>query len=722
MQESEEKLPTPESGPNEMPDSTEMNLAASADAPSAEDTASESAAAPAEAPQSNEAQESESVEAETEQMAASADVLLEEEPSTAVEEAAEVSVAASADESSASPIAEQTEAPVAASADESDSTAVSAESAEQAEVQEEHSDAEHDELHPQMAWSELSRTELLQALRDLSGLADLDSQRAAFNGIRDAFRKSKQDEVAAKRMKFIENGGDPEEFEVLNDETDEDFDNAIKTFIERRAEQRREKEKALESNFKRKKEIVEELKKLMDDTSNISTAFDRLHELQSQWRETGPVPAAQADELWKTYNFHVGNFYEVIKINRELRELDQKKNLELKTTLCEKAEQLLFEESIRKSLDEYKALQDQWKEIGAVAREQSEVIWERFRSAGDKLFDRRRSYIQEQEGGYAANLAAKNAICERAEVLVAELPLKTHQHWQEASEKMAVLLEEWKKIGFASRKDNEAVWERFKSLRDNFYAGKEDFYKTLRNTQSQNYKLKVDLCMEAEALKDSTEWKKTGDKLRQLQDQWKNVGPVAKKHSDKLWHRFRTACDAFYEQRNKHFEGMNSEQDENLAKKKALVAEIEAFEPGDDHNGNFEALKSFQSRWIEIGHVPLKEKDSLNKAYRSIIDKQFAKIKAGSAEIRRSSFRNQVQNISAKPDGKDALNKQKNVVQDKIRRLQAEVQTLENNIGFLANSKSKAAEEMRRDIEKKISKAKQEIGSLLDQLKILKDA
>lgn len=586
----------------------------------------------------------------------------------------------------------------------------------------EHAEPEHDELHPHVAWSELSRVELLQALRDLSGLADLDSQRAAFNGIRDAFRKSKQDEVAAKRMKFIENGGDPEEFEVLRDETDEDFDNAIKTFIERRAEQRREKEKALETNLKRKKEIVEELKKLMDETSNISTAFDRLHELQSQWRETGPVPAAQADELWKTYNFHVGNFYEVIKINRELRELDQKKNLELKTALCEKAEQLLFEESIRKSLDEYKALQDQWKEIGAVAREQSEVIWERFRSAGDKLFDRRRSYIQEQEGGYAANLAAKNAICERAEVLVAELPLKTHQHWQEASEKMAVLLEEWKKIGFASRKDNEAVWERFKSLRDSFYAGKEDFYKTLRNTQSQNYKLKVDLCMEAEALKDSTEWKKTGDKLRQLQDQWKNVGPVAKKHSDKLWHRFRTACDAFYEQRNKHFEGMNSEQDDNLAKKKALVAEIEAFEPGDDHNGNFEALKSFQSRWIEIGHVPLKEKDSLNKAYRSIIDKQFAKIKAGSAEIRRSSFRNQVQNISAKPDGKDALNKQKNVVQDKIRRLQTEVQTLENNIGFLANSKSKAAEEMRRDIEKKISKAKQEIGALIDQLKILRDA
>jgi hypothetical protein len=228
--------------------------------------------------------------------------------------------------------------------------------------------------------------------------------------------------------------------------------------------------------------------------------------------------------------------------------------------------------------------------------------------------------------------------------------------------------------------------------------------------------------MEAEALKESNEWKKAGDRMRELQELWKKSGPVAKKHSDKLWVRFRKACDAFYENRNQHFAGMNSEQDENLRKKQELVARIEAFESSEDLNANFEILKAFQAEWIEIGHVPLKEKDELNKRYRTGIDKQFTKIKSGNAEAKRQVFRNQVSNLSSKPEGKDKLFQQKNVVQDKIRRMQTELQTLENNIGFLANSKSKAADDMRRDIERKIGKVKEEIGSLFDQLKILKEA
>ena len=224
--------------------------------------------------------------------------------------------------------------------------------------------------------------------------------------------------------------------------------------------------------------------------------------------------------------------------------------------------------------------------------------------------------------------------------------------------------------------------------------------------------------MEAEALKDNAEWKKTGARLKELQDLWKNTGPVAKKHSDKLWERFRKACDVFYENRNQHFSGMNSEQDENLRKKLDLIAEIEAYESDANTNGAFETLKNFQARWMEIGHVPLKEKDALNTRYRSAIDKQFSKIKTGNAEMRRQHFREQVSNLAADPGGKDKLNQQKNVVQDKLRRMQTELQTLENNIGFLA--KSKGADELRKDIERKISKTRAEIASLNDQLKILK--
>lgn len=583
-------------------------------------------------------------------------------------------------------------------------------------------DTGSDTLEQLVAYNELSREELVNSLKELAGLPDLDSRKGPFNAIRDAYRKAKEDEIAAKKSKFIEHGGDPEEFEVLRDDTDHLYDEQVKAFIERRNEQRKQKERELHNNLKQKQEILAELKKLLEDTQNISASFDRLHELQNQWRNVGLVPSVYVDELWKNYHHHINNFYEIIKINKELRELDQKKNLELKTDLCVRAEALLLEDSISKSLDEYTTLQSQWKEIGQVAREQSEVIWERFRSAGDKLFDRRREYIQGQEAAFADNLAKKTAVCERAEVIVGELPFKTHQHWQEASEKMTATLEDWKKIGFASRKDNETVWERFKRSRDAFYASKEEFYKSLRDTQNQNYKQKVDLCMEAEALKESNEWKKAGDRLRELQELWKKTGPVSKKHSDKLWQRFRKACDTFYENRNQHFSGMNSEQDENLRKKQELLARIEAFESAEDLNSSFESLKGFQAEWIEIGHVPLKEKDSLNKRYRAAIDKQFAKIKSGNAEMRRQVFRNQVSNLSAKPEGKDKLFQQKNVVQDKIKRMQTELQTLENNIGFLANSKSKAADEMRRDIERKIGKVKEEISSLHDQLKILKEA
>ena len=590
------------------------------------------------------------------------------------------------------------------------------------EVRAEAAADETDDLHPQVAFNELSRIELLAALKEVSNSDDAEGNKHKYVAIREAYGKVKEEEVSSKRLKFTENGGLSEDFEVLRDETDTEFEALAKRFQERRAEIRKKKEQELQSNLKLKQNILNELKHMMEKTDNISASFDRLHELQAQWRTIGLVPVGYVDELWKNYHHHINNFYEVIKINKELRELDQKKNLELKTGICVRAEELLMEESIKKSLDEYKALQDQWKDIGQVSREQSEVVWERFRSAGDKLFDRQRQYMHAQEHVFTENLEKKNAIVAKSEALLNELPFTSHPQWQGASDRLAILLEEWKVIGFASRKDNEVVWKKFKTARDSFYESKEVYYKDLRQAQNHNYKLKVDLCMEAEAMKESNDWKKTGDRLRQLQDQWKTIGAVSKKHSEKLWHRFRNACDAFYAQRNTHFAGMNDEQDENLKKKQDLITRIDAFESGEDGNSNFEALKAFQAEWMETGHVPIKEKDKVHKAFRAAIDKQFAKLKSGNVENRRQNFRAQVSNVSSAPGGKDKLHHQRSVVQDKMRRLQTEVQTLENNVGFFRNSKSKAAEDMRNDIEKKINKAKEEIGQLHDQLRILQEA
>ncbi|HOY48104.1 MAG TPA: DUF349 domain-containing protein [Flavobacteriales bacterium] len=697
MQTPEESLHAPESGPNEMPE--QSTTSSTGDAVNTELSAENAA----------------EVIAETE--------IPEEVPFTPAPEEIPATEPAPAEES---PEPEDThvEAEIEAPAEVVQENVVSEPIAAEALKDEEEDATEvdlHEDLQPLVAFQELSRIELVAAMQEAVDSEDTDGMRMRVRAIRDGYYKVKDEEVASKRLKFIENGGLAEEFEILRDETDEQFDALVKRFQEKRAEQRRKREQELITNLRKKEGILAELKAMLENTENISASFDRLHELQEQWRSIGLVPAQYVDELWKNYHHHINNFYDIIKINKELRDLDHKKNLELKTLVCEKAEDLLMEESITKSLDIYKNLQDQWKEIGHVAREHSETIWERFRAAGDKLFDRRREYIQHQEKDYGANLALKNEIVAKAESFLQELPFKSHPQWQEASEKLAALLEDWKKVGFASRKDNEDVWQKFKGIRDQFYAAKEEFYKTLRNAQNHNYKLKVDLCMEAEALRESLDWKKTGERLRQLQESWKTVGPVSKKHNDKLWQRFRTACDSFFENRNKHFAGMNDEQDLNLQKKKDLIARVEAFVPGEDTPANFDALKAFQNEWMEIGHVPIKEKDKLYKAFRTAIDAQFSKLKADSANNRREHFRSQVNSISSDKGGKDKLHHQKVVVQDKIRKLQTDVQTLENNIGFFGNSKSKAAEEMKRDIERKISKAKEEIGQLHDQLRILQE-
>ena len=588
--------------------------------------------------------------------------------------------------------------------------------------EEESTETVHDELAPQVAFQELSRIELVSAMQGLLSQEDAVNQKLKFMAIREAYAKVKEDEVAGKRLKYIENGGEREAFEVQRDETDDKFDGLVKQFQEKRADFRRKKEQELQTNLKLKQGILNELKQLMEKTENISASFDRLHELQAEWRNIGLVPASYVDELWKIYHHHINNFYDVIKINKELRELDHKKNLELKTALCVKAEELILENSITHSLDVYKQLQDQWKDVGQVAREFSDTLWDRFRSAGDKLFDRRRVFVQGQEKDHKENLDKKTAVCEKAEALLAEIPYSNHIKWQAASDKLAALLEEWKEIGFASRRDNETVWKRFKTSRDRFYEAKEEYYKGIRQTQNHNYKLKVDLCMEVEALKEQTDWKKTGERIRQLQEQWKTTGPVAKKHSDKLWERFKKACDVFYESRNAHFAGMNDEQDSNLERKRELIGRINAFEQGENNNANFEILKGFQAEWLETGHVPIKEKDTIYKEFRASIDKQFAKLKAEGTGQRRDHFREQVATLNSNPAGKDKLNHQRIGVQDKIKRLQTEMQTLENNIGFFKNSKSAAAEEMKRDTEKKINKAKEEISELKEQLKVLRDA
>jgi hypothetical protein len=582
-------------------------------------------------------------------------------------------------------------------------------------------DHTHDEeLTQHIAYNELSRAELLALLKELAHEEDLAVIKNKVQQIREAYNLVRKEEEAQKKARFLENGGEEDEFDFQRDTTDEEFFAFLKEYNQRRAEQRKQIERELQNNLMAKQEILNELKLLVESNQANKKAFDRLHELQDKWRAIGRVAPAYANNLRDNYKFLLDKFFEVIKLNNELRELDHKRNLELKTKLCEIAEELLLESNLNRALDQYKGLMDQWKEIGYVAKEHSEAIWERFRRVGDQLHERRKELIESRKQHSEQVVKIKNEICEKAEQLLQNIKAQSHTEWQEISNEFNVLMDEWKKAGFAEKVENEKLWERFKQIRNSFFDAKESFYKELRRVQTENYKIKNDLCMEAEALKNSNEWKQTAERLRALQEIWKNTGPVAKKHSDKLWNRFRAACDTFFERRKQHFSGLDEEQQENLNKKLALIEEIKAFEHFEDPQKTIEALKDFQNRYTNIGFVPIKHKEQVYKEYKKAIDKQFEKLRASGQEVRRQLFKAQIENIAQSKDAKPIINAKKQEILDKIRKIQSDVAVLENNIGFLA--KSKGADTLKREVEQKIDKSKKDIQTLREQLSIIEQA
>lgn len=579
----------------------------------------------------------------------------------------------------------------------------------------------HDEeLAQHIAYNELSRAELLALLKELAHEEDLAVIKNKVQQIREAYNIVKKEEQAQKKARFLENGGEEDDFDTQRDTIDEEFDAFLKEYHQRRAEQRKQTERELQNNLKAKQEILDELKHLVESNQANKKAFDRLHELQDKWRAIGRVAPSDANNLRDNYKFLLDKFFEVIKLNNELRELDHKRNLELKTKLCDIAEELLLESSLNRALDHYKGLMDQWKDIGYVAKEHSEAIWERFRRVGDQLHERRKELIDGRKQQSEEVVKIKNEICEKAEQIMQNLKAQSHTQWQEISNEFTVLMDEWKKAGFAEKVENEKLWDRFKQTRNSFFDAKESFYKELRRVQTENYKIKNDLCMEAEALKNSNEWKQTAERLRALQEIWKNTGPIAKKHSDKLWNRFRAACDAFFEQRKQHFSGQDEEQQDNLNRKLTLIEEIKAFEHLEDPQKTIEALKDFQNRYTNIGFVPIKQKEQVYKEFKKAIDKQFDKLRASGQEVRRQMFKAQIENIAQSKDAKPMINAKKQEILDKIRKIQSDVAVLENNIGFLA--KSKGADTLKREVEQKIDKSKKDIQTLREQLSIIEQA
>ncbi len=566
-------------------------------------------------------------------------------------------------------------------------------------------------------FSNKSKTEIVDTFRQLLETRPVQSLRRDAEAAKVAFYKAWKQEVEKYKKEFIA-AGNPEEAFVPPTDSDEDrLKGLFSEYRKKRDAFLASTEEQKEANHKAKLQVIEELKTLVNGSETLNQTFNAFRDLQNRWKEIGAVPQGVVKDLWDTYHLHVENFYDYVKINKELRDLDLKKNYEVKIALAEEAEALLLEPSPVSSFHKLQKLHEQWREAGPVANEYKELLWDRFREASSKINKRHQEYFEEIKEEQQRNLELKTSLCEQTEELLAP-EYTSRKEWEAASEKLIEIQKVWKTIGFAPKKDNTKIYERFRAACDRFFEKKRAFYSQAKGEMDANLQAKVALCEQAEALAESTEWKKATDQLIALQKQWKEIGPVPRKQSDTVWKRFRKACDAFFENKSKHFSETDGQYAENLAAKRALLEEIKAFEMG-DREESFETLKNFQRRWGEIGFVPIREKDKLQAEYREVIDAHFAVLKGSDRDRKVERFREKVTTMKggSAGGGNRSLRNERERLYNKVKQLEADIALLENNIGFFA--KSKNAEGMIREVNNKIARAKEEMAVLIEKIKVI---
>ena len=556
-----------------------------------------------------------------------------------------------------------------------------------------------------------SKEELVASLRAVLADNPVQAVRQDVEAIKIAFYKLHRADVDAARRAFIEAEGEEAEFVPQRDECEMQFKELLAEYRRNRDEYTANLDKVKEANYKSKLEIVEELKALIDSDETLNTTFAKFRELQQRWKEIGIVPQQYVKDLWETYNLHVENFYNFIKINKELRDLDLKKNYEQKLSLCEQAEALVEEESIVESFHKLQKLHDEWRETGPVANEHKEELWVRFKEASTRVNKRHQEYFDNLKNEQLQNLERKSALCEQVEAMVAD-PCTTRKAWNKVSERLLEIQKGWKGIGFAPRKENAKIYERFRAACDKFFELKREFYAEVKDEMEENLRLKTEICEAAEALKNSEEWKKATDELIALQAKWKEIGAVSRRHADAIWKRFRAACDEFFERKSKHFSSVDSEYADNLAKKTALIAEMLV---ADVKEGGYELIKEFQRRWSEIGFVPIKAKETLQKQYKEAVDKMFAVVRGSERDRSMNKFKERLS--SMKSNGEKRLRSERERLYNKVRQLEQDIALLENNIGFF--SKSKGAESMIADVQQKIERAKRDMAEAIEKIKMI---
>jgi len=480
---------------------------------------------------------------------------------------------------------------------------------------------------------------------------------------------------------------------------EENFKAVYSDYKKERAEYNREQDARREENLAVKKAIIEELKAMVESNDDAGASFPAFRELQNRWREAGPVPVTAYRDINDTYQFYVEKFYDMVKISRDLRDLDFQKNLEAKEKFCEVAEKLAENENVVNAFHELQKLHEQWKEFGPVAKEKREDIWNRFKAATAVINKRYQAHFESQKEVQIANLAAKQELCEQVEAIAASDPASSNE-WNELSRQIEEIQAKWRTIGFATRKENQKIYDRFRAACDQFYGRKRDYYAGFKDSMNANLEKKMSIIEKAEELKTSTEWKKATDQFIELQKQWKEIGAVPRKKSEQIWKRFRAACDEFFAERDKNAKPENDFYG-NLKAKKKIIEEIQAYVPSEDESANAEALRAFNARWQEIGHVPFKEKDAVNAAYRDAVKAKFPYGQGGQR--------------SAGKSGGRAPRSEKDILLDKYRSLQQDITTYENNIGFFSASKN--SEPLIKQMQDRIEQAKAELKKLEQKIR-----
>ena len=563
-----------------------------------------------------------------------------------------------------------------------------------------------------------SKAEITARLKELAEDDIEQANKQELDLLKQIFYKLNNADLEEAKRQFVESGGNTEDF-VPSESTEEvDFKRLMGEIRRKKSEQTAALERQKEENYQIKLAILDALKKIIESPEDANKSYNEFKILQQQWNEIKLVPQAHVNELWKSYQLYVEQFYDLLKLNNEFREYDFKKNLEMKLHLCEAAEKLADEEDVVSAFHQLQKLHQEFREIGPVGKELRDEIWKRFKDASTVVNKRHQQHFEQLKAAEQLNLDQKTVICEIVEAIEYD-KLTSFNAWDKQTQEIIALQNKWKTIGFAPQKMNVKIFERFRKACDEFFRRKGEFFKHMREEQAHNLELKQALCEKAEALKESTDWHETAEALTKLQKEWKTIGPVANKHSVSIWKRFISACDYFFEQRNKATSSQRSVEVENLAKKKAIIASIEAIDESMSEEEADKMLRELMKEWNAVGHVPFKEKDKIYKQYHALVDKLFDRFHLNASNRRLKSYKSNISSIQQ--EGPQTVYREKERLTRQYENLKNELNTYENNLGFL-NSSSKKGNSLINELNRKVEKLKSELNIILEKIKMLDES